>query len=317
MYTILIAGAGQLGSRHLQGVKSSLHELDIWVYDLSLESLRIAEERYYQVDSKVPKTVHFVSELIHVPKSIDIVIVSSGSKPRASIIKNILASKSVQYMILEKFLFTRLNEYDEIDALIKVNGVKSWVNCPRRMFKAYEYIKSKIDVSSTVEMSYIGGEWGMCCNTIHFVDIFMFLVGESNYELNIDGLRNEVFDSKRAGYVEVIGTELFITPRLNKLKLISALDFVGTPCVTIKCGNNHIEYYEGTGQLYINGICEDFQVPYQSELSGVLVDELIQTKNCRLTTYEESALYHKNFLREIGPFINKIKGWSSDSCPIT
>lgn len=34
MKTILIAGAGQLGSRHLQGAKMSRNELDIWVYDL-------------------------------------------------------------------------------------------------------------------------------------------------------------------------------------------------------------------------------------------------------------------------------------------
>ena len=44
MKTILIAGAGQLGSRHLQGVKTSKYELDIWVYDLSEDSLKVAEE---------------------------------------------------------------------------------------------------------------------------------------------------------------------------------------------------------------------------------------------------------------------------------
>ena len=43
MKTVLIAGAGQLGSRHLQGVKTSKHELDIWVYDLSEDSLAVAE----------------------------------------------------------------------------------------------------------------------------------------------------------------------------------------------------------------------------------------------------------------------------------
>lgn len=89
MKTILIAGAGQLGSRHLQGVKTSKHQLDIWVYDLSEESLKVAEERYNQVESD-NKTAHFVTSIDLVPAEIDIVIVASSSKPRAAIIKSIL-----------------------------------------------------------------------------------------------------------------------------------------------------------------------------------------------------------------------------------
>ena len=73
MKTILIAGAGQLGSRHLQGVKTSKNELDIWVYDLCKESLKVAEVRYNQVESK-NKTAHFVDTLEEVPNNIDVLI---------------------------------------------------------------------------------------------------------------------------------------------------------------------------------------------------------------------------------------------------
>ena len=172
MKTILIAGAGQLGSRHLQGVKTSENELDIWVYDLSRESLKVAEERYNQVESE-NKTAHFVDSLEDVPNNIDVLIVASSSKPRAIIVKQVLASKKVKYMVLEKFLFTRMSEYEEIKQLIDEKGVKTWVNCPRRMWDGYSLISQYIDSTKPVSFDYEDTDWGLCCNTVHYIDIFM------------------------------------------------------------------------------------------------------------------------------------------------
>ena len=306
MKTILIAGAGQLGSRHLQGVKTSKYELDIWVYDLSDESLKVAEERYNQVDSN-NKSVHFVNTLEVVPSEIDVVIVASSSKPRAAIVSAILASKAVKYMVLEKFLFPRLSEYEEIGSLIKQKQVKTWVNCPRRMWKGYEIIKQMIDKSKPIECLYEGGEWGMCCNTIHFVDAFMYLNGMNHFSVNLNGLIQEVVDSKRAGYVEVHGTEVFTTANGSVLKLTSLPDYKGESHLVIRNGNTAIEYNEGKGLITFNGERITVSVHYQSGLSGILVDELIETGMCRLASYDQSASYHIAYLSEITPFINRIK----------
>ena len=317
MNTILVAGAGQLGSRHLQGLKKSSHELDIWVYDLSKDSLVVAEERYNQIESSIAMKAHFVSDLSLVPQNIDVVIVATGSKPRAQIVKDILSTKSVEYMVLEKFLFPRLFEYEEIGNLVNEKGVKTWVNCPRRMFAGYEYIKSLLDNTKPVEMSFKGGEWGMCCNTIHFVDIFMYLNGQTDFLFDIDGLLPEVIDSKRPGYVEVLGTESFKTATLDKLTLTSLSEFQGTPLLEINNGDYRIIYNESSGEVHINDKVFKFPVCLQSSLTGNLVDSILDKGNCKLAPYVESAAYHQNYLRKIAPFINKIKGWSSDSCPIT
>ena len=153
MKTVLIAGAGQLGSRHLQGVKTSKHELDIWVYDLSEDSLAVAEERYNQVESD-NKTAHFVNSLDLVPAELDVVIVASSSKPRYTIVSQLLSTHSVKYLVLEKFLFPKLSDYSEIDELLKKKGVMTWVNCPRRMWEGYEYIKSLIVPELPVEYTF-------------------------------------------------------------------------------------------------------------------------------------------------------------------
>lgn len=316
MKTILIAGAGQLGSRHLQGVKTSKYELDIWVYDLSEDSLKVAEERYNQVVSD-NKTAHFVSSLDKIPNELDIVIVASSSKPRFAIVNQIVASHNVKYLVLEKFLFPKLSDYPIISDLLKEKGISTWVNCPRRMWEGYEYISKLIDKNKPIEYTFEGGEWGMCCNTIHFVDIFMWLNGQNEYHLDIGNLEQTVVDSKRVGYVEIYGTEVFTTSNGSVLKLTSLSSFDGQARSIIKNGDNIIEYYEGKGEILVNGNLRNVPVHYQSGLSGILVDELLENGNCRLATYEQSASYHVAYLSKIAPFINKIKGWTSDSCPIT
>lgn len=45
MYNIAIIGSEQLGSLHLQGIKTANLELSIEVVDSNIEALRIAEDR--------------------------------------------------------------------------------------------------------------------------------------------------------------------------------------------------------------------------------------------------------------------------------
>ena len=46
---ILITGAGQLSSRYLQGLTNCRETLDIYVNDISEQSLQIAKQRWEQV----------------------------------------------------------------------------------------------------------------------------------------------------------------------------------------------------------------------------------------------------------------------------
>ena len=55
MKIICIIGSGQLGSRHLQALKTIGTKLNIFIVDPSNESLDIAKERYDTID---PKNIH-------------------------------------------------------------------------------------------------------------------------------------------------------------------------------------------------------------------------------------------------------------------
>jgi prephenate dehydrogenase len=62
MFQVAIIGAGQLGSLHLQGLKSASSPLSITVMDSSEDSLRVAEERYLLTPQIGDKSIQYSAE---------------------------------------------------------------------------------------------------------------------------------------------------------------------------------------------------------------------------------------------------------------
>ena len=317
MYNTAIIGAGQLGSRHLQGLKTSSLPMEIWVIDNNNESLKIAEERYNAVEAVSSKSAHFINDICELPKELDFAVVATGSKPRAAIVKSLLSHSTVKNLILEKVLFPKISEYDEIGNLLKSKGVKCWVNCPRRMFGYFQDVKGMLDLSMPVTMVNDGKDWGLCCNAMHMIDIFMYLTGEDEYTLDTTRLIPEVIESKRNGYIEINGVLEATTPKGNKLILVCTPNFDGEAKLSIENGKKNIIIYEGKGAMYVNEYSYSFHLPYQSEMTGLLADIILKTGFCPLSTYEKSAAYHKTFIKGILTAYNKITKMECDMLPIT
>lgn len=316
MYNIAIIGAGQLGSRHLQGLKNSNMSMHIFVIDNNKESLEVAKERYESLPVNSNQIVEYYHNIDQLPNSLDFVVIATGSKPRAAIIKSLLNHSDVKNLILEKVLFPRLNEYDEIGQLLKNKHIPSWVNCPRRMYGMYQDIKNRIDTCSPISMISQGNDWGLCCNSIHIIDIFMFLTGEKTYTITHLDLENNIIESKRPGYIEFYGNILIETPRGHKLTLKCGHGEY-EPLKEIKYGNNIIKIQEENGLWTFNNESYVYKLPYQSQLTGLLADITLSIGYCPLTPYENSAEYHKPFIKAILNHYNEIKGINSDLCPIT
>lgn len=315
MKKIAIIGAGQLGSRHLQGVKKSSNELEIWVMDSNPESLSIAKERYEQINTNNKKIVYYTESIDSLPQDLDIVIIATSSKPRADIIQELLKNHNVIYLILEKFLFGKLSEYDIIDSLLKKKGVKAYVNTPRRLFNGYKEIKDIVDNKQKISLSYRGENWGLCCNTIHYFDLFNYLTEATEYFVDCSELETHVIQSKRSGYIELNGILTINSNRGDILKLVCS-DGVST-CMEIEQNGVIININESNNFYSFSGINRNIGLKYQSDMSGTLVDKIIADGMCDLPTYEQSAHLHKIFLSSILSFINQIQGTNWDNCPIT
>lgn len=317
MYKIAVIGAGQLGSRHLQGLKLSKLKSDIWVVDNNPNSLQIAQQRYEEGEVNSNQTIYYIQLIDQLPAELDLVVIATSSKPRLTILKSLLAKVKVVNIILEKFLFTGLADYDEAAQLLQINHVNAWVNCPRRLFGFYAEIDSMIDKQKPLVMEYADSNWRLCCNSIHMIDIFMMLSGEKAYIADFSGIIPQVKDSRRNGYIEFDGIVNVSTPNGSTLRLTCVDDDTVQHQMTIINGSHHIIINEPEGFMSVDGNKQPVHIKYQSQLTGVVADEILLNGNCKLTTYAESSNYHKVFLKGILGVYNKVTGDMHDRCPIT
>ena len=215
--TILITGAGQLGSRYLQGLTNCKETLDIYVNDISEQSLQIAKQRWEQVDKKVspdsvsgmtvPAIQHkvtFISSFEKIPKKINIAIVATNADVRPQVVKQIKANFEVCYWILEKVLAQSMTMLSEILALTQ-NSLGAWTNIPRRMMAWQKQIRESLQSEGKLKITGSGSHWGLSCNGIHYLDLVSWWTDEKLRKIDTSKLDSKWIESKRNGFFDVTG----------------------------------------------------------------------------------------------------------------
>src|SRR4051812_45039701 len=131
MTKILIIGAGQLGSRHLQSLNLINQDLDINVIDSNPTALETAKSRFEATIKEATHQISYEHE-ITTKAPVEVAIVASTAQNRRSIIENLLRTTSVKHLILEKLLFTQEEDYYEVADLLAKHQTQTWVNCTMR-----------------------------------------------------------------------------------------------------------------------------------------------------------------------------------------
>ncbi len=322
---IVLVSAGQIGSRHLQGLALLKDDnIRIQVLDPSEESLRIAKDRYYEVakDNK-NITIEFLNNFEKVVNDIDVAIVATSSKVRRKAIEELVHGRSITYLVLEKFLFSDIRDYDVIRNLINERQIKAFVNCPRRLYPDYIEIKNLLKDQKNLIFNVVGSNWGLGCNGIHMLDLFCFFTHTKDLILKNEWIDEEVVFSKRAGYVEFSGT---ITGTNNGSKFLITSYPSGTSPLVVSMFNENFRIIieEGSGTYFYSSASngwaweqKKFAIRFQSQLTNLVVEDLIATGTCGLTTYEESSYLHYTFLNNILSFIERTQGKKTTECLIT
>lgn len=323
MYNVAVIGCGNLGSRHLQALKLTKKSLAIIACEPDKNARAVSLDRFKQVsDNGFKKELIFLENYENLAGNFDLIIIATNSVNRFIIAKWILQNIDVRFIILEKVAFQSINEIDMLLELLSHRPVKVWVNCPRRMYGFYKDLKTRISGRRSINMIEKGMEWGMACNTIHFLDLYQFLTGFTNCEYDNEKLIEKSFNSKRMGYTEFYGSVEFFTNK-GKLTLECEKGESAYDQIIISTEEEYIEINENTKHAIImsNGkqdtIHISMDIAYQSNLTNVVMEQLIDTEECELCTYEESAYLHKVML---SCFLNHINKYSSEEvtkCPIT
>ena len=137
MYNIAIIGAGQIGSRHLQGIAKVGLGKSIYVVDPSEISLSIAKERCDEVLTDVSATeVQYITSMSLLPVDIDYAVVSTSSDSRFRALTSLVGACRVKNVVLEKVLYTRYHDYENANRLLKLHNINAWVTCSSVLINA-------------------------------------------------------------------------------------------------------------------------------------------------------------------------------------
>ena len=324
MINIALIGAGQIGSRHLQGLKHINQSCNIQLMDINESALQIAQQRFDEVQSDgFIGTVSYLTTLSALEGDLDLAIIATSAKYRASIVHELLSKLKVKNIILEKVLFQSIEDYYTIETALTKFNINAFVNCPRRYFSDYQLIKKELLHSDNINMTVHGTNWRLASNGIHFIDLFQFITGES-VKLNIDGLNPKIIDSKHEDLIEITGVLSGVSESKH--------------CLSMTCVNGDnipllVEIYSNTKRFVIqesikgaikiqseslNGYWEEsaFAPIYQSQLTGTIVEDILQG-NCKLAEYKDSMPIHIEFIAAVNNHLSMILNKKVSVCPIT
>lgn len=315
--TILIAGAGRLGSCYLRGLASCRIPLRIYVQHTHEISLGRAEQCWNEVLG--PETRHdasFHTSFESLPRQLDIAIVATTADIRPQVVGKIASHTNVEYWLLEKVLAQSESGIDKIMSYI-ANASNAWVNTPRRMMPWHQLIKSQLCLNHPMTMKVEGGAWGLACNTIHFFDLFAWWTGEALQNICADRLDPHWFKGKRQDSWEVSGTlesrfsggsHMLLTSRENE------------DCASLEVSDGNllwlIKEAEGSA-IRSDGIKIPGRIILQSEMSASLVESILESSCCNLPTLEESAALHRVFIRSMLEHWKRDGNHSATFVPIT
>lgn len=320
MAEIILAGAGQLGSRYLQGLAAAAEVHRITVFDPSEASLSIADSRYKEVSKNAKHEVIFTTDRCTFPSQVDLAIVATSSFPRASLVHEIACDCAVRYWLLEKVLTPSILELDlMIRDTESSQGV--WVNHWMRLPQWAKALQRLLQQQpGLIRLDVRGAHFGLACNGTHYMDLLGWIAGASVTEILVDSLEREWVPAKRSGYFEVYGELDVVYGKRAFLHLNCTqgtdpltLHFLwqGGECCILFTESNTIEVRWPDQEV------ETFSFPFQSNMTTEIVDTLLQTGQTGLATLTQATAVHKPFLEALKRHWSEVNGQQVERLPIT
>ncbi len=324
MVRLAVIGAGELGSRHLQALGLLDRDAEVFVADPKPKALDRAKARFDDVEGRNSKVVAtYETDVAALPSELDVAIVATTADVRLDALTKLLSISQVEHVVLEKVLFQRIQDYGEARRTLEGSGTRGWVNCPCRVWPHYVSLKRALSGRKIVSLDLSGSNWGLACNSIHMLDLVEFFNGPSDLALDITRLDPDPMPAKRSGFLEVTGV---LTGRFEDgcaVRLESSRQGYRPCIVTIKANGADYKFDEASGRMWTGSTGgqsreQAIDVPYQSRLTQLVVQDLLDTGRCGLTPFAESARLHVVLVSALlGHFRQRAGYEEAERCPIT
>ena len=310
IYNILILGCGNLGKRYLEGIIKSKLNLNIYLVETDSNTYSNLNKNISNLNTEhkifIFKSIHQLKQ-----KYFNLLINSTPASGRFKLIEKCILKFKIDNLILEKVLENNIDELKKFEGLRLKN---CWVNTFLRTLKIFRDIKNL--ENKYIRMEVKGGNWGLLCNAIHYIDLVSWLIDKEPEEILTKKLSQNLIKSKRKGFVEIYGKLKVKYDVFTELELICDNS---NKDLEILFESNIIKFKYNL----INGKFESvnkeglYKIPYQSEMSKDLIENILIKNYCNLTEIDESIKLHQIFISKIVNFSNSIKAENLNYIPIT
>tara|TARA_B100000767_G_C19776707_1_gene542999 strand:+ start:5050 stop:6021 length:972 start_codon:yes stop_codon:yes gene_type:complete len=321
---IVIAGCGNIGFRHLESILGMKQNKTIYIVDQSKESLARCQNLTSKITTLNNKVNYFNSfDEIKTKMNIDVAIIASGASSRADIIKRLFLKTEPCHLILEKLLFTKISDFAFFSAFFKNYKTKVWVN--QWLDDEVRFLSDLLPENENFNLNISGSQWGLCCNSVHFIEWFHAISSRKNIKLEKHNFINLV-ESKRPGFFEIIGNIQLSSDKKNKLVLNSDGGNNPEESINIDITSLSLEIScvwvddNLKGYYKINNGTKFFfkeKIKYQSQRTSKVINDLMYDNKCKLPSYEISCEHHMLFYPIFYDYFES-KGFNTlDGIPIT
>lgn len=232
MKKILIVGLGNMGIAHLKSFQNKSSKYQIFISDLNMS----------KITSKNFKLFRKFKNLIishNLPKNLklDLVIISTNSRERYIVIREILDHNKVKNILLEKFIFTNIKNFNLFKKQVKKNKIQNifvntWGDYIIRNFKIINFLRKENNLRLTLDFN----KGDMLTNLIHYFDMLDCIIKEKKFYLINKDIK--IIKAKRKGYNEIKGN---LTIRLGT-NIISLNSKSKKKFTTMKIEGNNLNY---------------------------------------------------------------------------
>jgi len=323
---VILLGAGQIGSRHLQGLAKLQIPTSVWVVDPSSRSLSVAKQRLEEVKALgMVAGVRYCKSVAEVDGFFDLAIVATTADIRVRVFKELLFKSKVANVVFEKVLAQSLGELNDLSSLEHAYGFNAWVNCPNRTMNSYRAISSLFGSEERIFYGVQGGAWGLASNAIHYLDYLSFLTGETDFKADVTSLDDSYFASKRKGFIEFSGVFRGVYPGGSEMTLFSRRDSLA-PVVHVILGSKARAVIDEKAEIVRIATEEDdwqwqedrqFKIDFQSELTAHVAEMILSERGSDLPTLTESIKIHNCMLSGFLKYLERVDAKMTNCCLIT
>ena len=170
----LIIGFGGMGCRHAQSLLTLEESKAVYIIEPFDD---IYEKNVAVIQAEDNDKLKRLDSLDELEDFVDFVVLATTADVRFELFSEVLKKKPMA-VLLEKVVFQSRQQFEDAIILADQYQVQVLGNLPNRYSKSYQEIKESGD--RILSMKVVGPDFGLLCNAVHYIDLFLFLTNSKS-----------------------------------------------------------------------------------------------------------------------------------------